>query len=238
MNQKDFVAWAQSQHADGADETWEQAHFPLPKGQGDNTIPLHPLDHAIQGVFQSEEAGRMCFWAGNTRRALYKTPNYWPAGWFEACDLYEKWQSARGRSAGKKTFESKTGIHALTFEQRSAVGKLNSVPTRILNETLGIDLTLGSRTDALAKARELAPRHRDWLVIASNETLEEAKARKEAKRARGRPQLLFIEHLNGGGKFRWMTRDEGEAAGWVRYSSGSCYHRDQASGSEAGGGKP
>jgi hypothetical protein len=90
MNQHEFVKWAQQQHQ-FVDETFEDAHYPLPRDQGEETIKLHHLDHAIQGVFQSEEVGRRCFYNGDTYKALYKTPNYFPLGWFEACDLYDKW---------------------------------------------------------------------------------------------------------------------------------------------------
>ena len=78
------------------DETFEDAHDPLPKGLGDRTIKLHHFDHAIQGIFQSEEVGRRCFFNGISYQVLYNEPGYFPYGWFDACDLFDKWSKTGG----------------------------------------------------------------------------------------------------------------------------------------------
>ena len=94
MGGQEFVEWAVRQHQ-FVDETFEDAHHPLPRDMGDATIKLHPLDHAIQGIFQSEDVGRKCFWVPDTLKAL-NAPNYFPLGWFDAWDLFDKWKKTGG----------------------------------------------------------------------------------------------------------------------------------------------
>ena len=132
MNQSDFVSWANKQHQ-FIDETFEDAHFPLPKGLGEKTIRLHHLDHAIQGVFQSEEVGRKCFYNGHTKAAL-KAPNYFPPGWFEAWDLYDKWTTLSSTSNGRDVFERKTGCFGLSKEDREKVLEKSHQTTKKLGK--------------------------------------------------------------------------------------------------------
>ena len=49
---------------------WEDAHYPLPRSMGDSTVKLLHDHHQIQGVLQSEEVGRCCFYSGDVIRAL------------------------------------------------------------------------------------------------------------------------------------------------------------------------
>lgn len=107
MDQHLFVRWAQRNYDElglrpvleptvsGVVRDWQEAHYPWSQKLCDTKIPLAPLDHAIQGLWQSEEQGEVCFYKHVTRDALYAAPDYWPAGWFEACDLYDKWAKAR-----------------------------------------------------------------------------------------------------------------------------------------------
>lgn len=91
MDQQEYVKWVRTLERHDPDETYEEAHFPVPKSKGGTeVIKLSWYDHAIQGLFQSEEYGDKLFWPGSARRALYETPGFC-AGWFEACELYDKW---------------------------------------------------------------------------------------------------------------------------------------------------
>ena len=117
MNQIEFSRWAQRQYDElGLDPTperysgYETAHSPLPKSMGDRVIPLHRFDHAIHDIYQSEAVGARHFFAADARRVLYQTPNYWPRGWFEACDLYEKYAGNRGEALGRVEAEDAGGM--------------------------------------------------------------------------------------------------------------------------------
>jgi len=73
------------------DGDWDKAHYPLPKGMGDEWTYLLHEHHQVQGVLQSEEVGRCCFFAGAVIRYLN---HHWCDDWFEVFELYEKWQQA------------------------------------------------------------------------------------------------------------------------------------------------
>lgn len=141
MDQNKFVLWANKQHQ-FVDETFEDAHFPLPKDLGTETIKLHHLDHAIQGLFQSEEVGKKCFFVGDTKAAL-NAPNYFPLGWFEAWDLYDKWSSktsccdvsARQRKEWSKIGGQVTGARDAESgkldEMRLKANEVCSIPVKV-----------------------------------------------------------------------------------------------------------
>jgi len=118
MDQHIFVAWCRENYEqllmDPTSNRFEDAHYPWSKKKGDKTIDLHYLDHALHGLWQSEEEGEKCFFESHTQTALYKVPNYWPLGWFEACDLYDKWSghSVEGR---KWWHHRETGKRKLAF---------------------------------------------------------------------------------------------------------------------------
>jgi hypothetical protein len=94
MDQHTFVRQCQERYAEegahpGDGDDWEEAHYPLPRGLGDKTVWLKYDDHQVQGLLQSEEAQRRCFWNGDAKKFLMKGP--FVDGWFELWDLYDKW---------------------------------------------------------------------------------------------------------------------------------------------------
>lgn len=117
INQTDIARWAQRQHDElglrptlepGGD--YQAAHSPLPKSMGDETIPLHKLDHAIHDIYQSEAVGKRHFFTRDAITALYNTPNYWPLGWMDACDLCEKWTAISTLRDGKHSEETRQNL--------------------------------------------------------------------------------------------------------------------------------
>jgi hypothetical protein len=119
MNQHEFVARCQAAYAklglepgNPDDGEWQDAHYPAPDPEGDTTIPLLFADHQIQGILQSEEYGRCCFWSGDTKTFLDSGP--FVEGWFELWDVYEKWQD---------TAVEKLHTHPDASEWRSRGGK-------------------------------------------------------------------------------------------------------------------
>ena len=109
---------------DPNDGRWEEAHYPLPKGEGTETVLLLHEHHQVQGLLQSGEVGRCCFFPGHAKRLLSSsfTPH-----WFELWELYEKWVADAGRThgrkscrkAGLKAAELGVGAFGLSAEERS-----------------------------------------------------------------------------------------------------------------------
>jgi hypothetical protein len=67
---------------------WEDAHYPIPECLGGTeTILLLSEHHYIQGIYQSLEFNKVCFWIGNTKKFL--RDNFCTA-WFELSEAYEK----------------------------------------------------------------------------------------------------------------------------------------------------
>ena len=77
---------------------WQEAHYPDPKGVGDRTVWMTFNDHQQQGLYQSEEHGRCCFYNYDTLRFLTHGP--FVPGWFDLWDLYDKWKGENGRKTG------------------------------------------------------------------------------------------------------------------------------------------
>jgi hypothetical protein len=78
------------------DGEWEEAHYPNPKGVGEETIWLLHDHHQPQGLWQSEECGRCCFFNADALKFLKEGP--FVPGWFDLWDLYDKWSGYYGRS--------------------------------------------------------------------------------------------------------------------------------------------
>jgi hypothetical protein len=92
------------------DGDWEEAHYPAPKwAGGTETVRLLHGHHQVQGLLQSEEYGRCCFYNYDVRVFLKCGP--FAPGWFELWDLYDKWKGDSGRKVGPKN--GKNSIEAL-----------------------------------------------------------------------------------------------------------------------------
>jgi hypothetical protein len=84
---------------------WVDAHYPRPQGAGESTTPLTFFQHQFQGVLQSKEEGRCCFYHGDVLGFLKTSPFF--EGYFELWDLYDKWVKDNGR----RTAEKGIGVH-------------------------------------------------------------------------------------------------------------------------------
>ena len=103
---------------------WQEAHYPDPKGVGDKTVWMTFNDHQQQGLYQSEEHGRCCFYNYDTFRFLTHGP--FVPGWFDLWDLYDKWKGEAGREHGPRNgFKNVKSMndHINTKRNRSAIGK-------------------------------------------------------------------------------------------------------------------
>ncbi len=66
----------------------EFAHCPFPKGMGDKGYYLLWEHHQQQGLLQSWDMDRKCFWGGNVKKWLI-TCDYWPDNFFDLWDIYD-----------------------------------------------------------------------------------------------------------------------------------------------------
>ena len=66
----------------------EFAHCPLPKGLGDSGYYLLHDDHQWQGLLQSKDVGRRCYFIANAQRWLLKAP--FVDGYFELWAIYDE----------------------------------------------------------------------------------------------------------------------------------------------------
>ncbi len=118
------------------DGVWNVAHYPAPDPEGTETVQLLFNDHQQQGLYQSEEWGRCCFWSGDTRKFLTHGP--FVSNWFELWDIYDKWVGDRNKKLHElyPDMARRNGIanneilnsHPNTIEARK---KLNSHPNTI-----------------------------------------------------------------------------------------------------------
>jgi len=69
----------------------EFAHCPLPRSMGDSGYYLLHDDHQWQGLLQSRDVGKRCFWAGEVKRWLETAP--FVEGYFELWEIYEEFNS-------------------------------------------------------------------------------------------------------------------------------------------------
>ena len=80
------------------------AHCPYPKGMGDSGYYLLWSDHQHQGLLQSRDVGRRCFWTADAKIWL----DGFPEGYFELCDIYQEFNSGKHHSMFGKTGELAT----------------------------------------------------------------------------------------------------------------------------------
>jgi hypothetical protein len=66
----------------------EFAHCPYPEGLGESGYYLLHEHHQQQGLLQSRDLDRKCFWGGDVKRWL-TTCDYWPDNFFELWDIYD-----------------------------------------------------------------------------------------------------------------------------------------------------
>ena len=91
------------------DETnGEFAHCPLPKGMGDRGYYLLWEHHQQQGLLQSRDVDRKCFFNADVKKWLL-TCNYWPDNFFELWDTYEHYTREHAKNSLRK----------VTHDQRS-----------------------------------------------------------------------------------------------------------------------
>ena len=91
------------------------AHCPLPNGMGEEGVYLLWGDHQHQGLLQSRDVGRRCFYAYEVKRWL----DTFPEGFFELYDIYQEFISGKhGPTYGRTRWKNE-----LTQQQRVCFDK-------------------------------------------------------------------------------------------------------------------
>jgi hypothetical protein len=81
-------------------QTWEWAHYPLPKCLGGtDMVLLWSCDHSAQGLMQSEEYDHPCLHGVRYDSDLLNLLEYYP----EYVGLLDKWTTIRSQRAGQKS---------------------------------------------------------------------------------------------------------------------------------------
>jgi hypothetical protein len=80
----------------------EFAHCPYPEGMGDSGYYLLHNDHQHQGILQSRDFDRLCFWVGHAKQWLLNCDPL-PDNYFELWDIYEQIVSKHSAENGKKS---------------------------------------------------------------------------------------------------------------------------------------
>ena len=86
----------------------EFAHCPLPKGLGDSGYYLLHDDHQWQGLLQSRDVGRRCFWVGDVKRWLSEA-NF-VEGYFDLWNILEEFTSGVHTGSYGKTPTEETRL--------------------------------------------------------------------------------------------------------------------------------
>jgi hypothetical protein len=116
------------------------AHCPLPKGMGDKGLYLTWEDHQHQGLLQSKDVGRRCFWIADVKRWL----DTYPPNYFELYDIYQEYIS---------------GVHC---HMHGKVGELHpryGQPGPMLGRTGELHPRYGQPGAMLGRTGELHPRY-------------------------------------------------------------------------------
>ena len=71
------------------------AHCPLPRGMGETGYYLLWEHHQQQGLLQSRDVNKCCFFAGHAKQWL-QTCKTWPESYFELWDIYDEFAQKNG----------------------------------------------------------------------------------------------------------------------------------------------
>lgn len=82
------------------------AHCPYPKGMGETGYYLLWEHHQQQGLLQSRDLGKCCFFPSDAKKWLENCESF-PDHYFELWDIYEEFASLLGKKASEKAHSEK-----------------------------------------------------------------------------------------------------------------------------------
>lgn len=100
----------------------EFAHCPYPEGTGETGYYLLHEHHQHQGILQSRDVDRICFFTGHAKRWLLSC-DYWPDNYFELWDIYEKYSVEHA----KEFVSHQTGIHNPGYRKSNEYRDINKL---------------------------------------------------------------------------------------------------------------
>ena len=104
----------------------EFAHCPYPESMGDTGYYLLHEHHQHQGLLQSRDIGRCCFFIGNTKKWLLEC-DYWPAGYLDLWDVYDQYSVQMSRDSLEKVKR--------TYPEESKEWSRKGGTTSLINQT-------------------------------------------------------------------------------------------------------
>ena len=108
----------------------EFAHCPLPKGLGETGYYLLHDDHQWQGLLQSKDVGRRCYYTYAVKRWLMKA-NF-VTGYFDLWDIYDEYNKLSDETR-RKCSEARKGVPRKPFseEHKRKIGEASKgrIPT-------------------------------------------------------------------------------------------------------------
>jgi hypothetical protein len=116
------------------DGDWEECHYPSPKKMGDKTILMLHDHHQVQGLLQSEEYNKMCFFSGDVKSFLIKGP--FVENWFELWDLYEKHLAIHSSKNSVKLNSHPNTINSRREHAQTRAQKMLSHPNTLESQRL------------------------------------------------------------------------------------------------------
>lgn len=95
----------------------EFAHSPLTREECDTGYYLLHCDHQHQGLLQSKDLDKCCFFLGHAKRWLEKL-DYFPKNYFELWDIFERYSGDNLRKNHSKKDKSGKSVFALELNQK------------------------------------------------------------------------------------------------------------------------
>lgn len=104
----------------------EFAHCPYPEGMCETGYYLLHDDHQHQGILQSRDVGKLCFWVGHARQWLL-TCDPIPENYFELWDIYDEFVNERLNKVHEKVHAEKDkdgkSLHAIKMSEKAHAEK-------------------------------------------------------------------------------------------------------------------
>lgn len=175
------------------------AHCPLPKGMGEEGVYLLWGDHQHQGLLQSRDVGRKCYFNGDVKLWL----DTFPEGFFELYEIYDEFNSGKHnplfgphtKERKKKISEALSGVPK-TKEHRKKIGESRSGKcTGENNPNYG---RTGKKHPMYGRTGALNPRSRAIIVIKPDGTKLHFVSSVEAARELGILRPSLCRHLKSG----------------------------------------
>lgn len=206
----------------------EFAHCPYPRGMGEIGYYLLWEHHQIQGLLQSADLDRRCFWVGDAKKWLLTT-DFFPQDFFYLWDLYDRYAGTHGKAT---YINPETGKGELLTPEEALLKKWD-------HACKGKSVYNNPETgDAFAATKDHALKE-GLIHISSNKPLYVNRETGEIKRLlKSEAEALGWDLLQSGkslyecpitGNKKWMLPAEAKEKGWTHVNQRKAPYRDPSS---------